>query len=134
MKKTSQPKHNKIERLSFVNLYTSDVDKLITFYRHVMGLKPNKNNTKRWFGFHTGETTFAIEPKTNRKKYTFKFNKQNPILLQFKVKDVKTLEQLTKFIEKRGITIQQKMIKKRYGTITTFLDPDGNPVELLAER
>ena len=123
-----------LKKLSFVNLYTPNFDKLIHFYRDVLGLNAFPDNKGNWFGFCTGETTFALEPKENRKSYDFEFNKDNPILLQFCVDSIKELEMLTESLEKKGVKIKQKLQKKNYGTITTFLDSDNNVIELLVQE
>lgn len=119
--------------MSFVNLYSHNFDKLISFYRDVLGLKPLQNNKRNWFGFDTGETTFALEPEDNRKSYHFEFNKENPILLQFQVDSVPELKRITEALENKGVKVKQKLLKKSYGTITTLVDPDNNVIELLTE-
>ena len=131
-KKNPQPKI-KITQLSYVNLYSSNFEKLTEFYEKTLGLNAQKNNKNNWFGFNTGGTTFAIEPQSNRNNYTFKYNHNNPILLQFKINSIPQLTNITANLEKNGVTITQKLIKKNYGTFTTFLDPDNNVIELLVE-
>jgi len=123
----------KIKKISFINLYTPNFHKAIKFYKKI-GLTSLKGNKGNWFGFSTGQTIFALEPQTNRKSYNFKFNKDNPILIQFKVKTVKDLMQITKNLENKGVKVKQKVLKKSYGTITTFLDPDSNAIELLVKN
>lgn len=124
----------KIKKISFVNLYSKNVSKLIEFYTNILGLKALSDNEENWFGFDTGKTTFALEPEENRKAYNFTFNKKNPILIQFQVNSLKDLKKITKDLEQKGIKIRQKLLKKSYGTITNFLDPDRNVIELLVEN
>ena len=121
--------------LVFVNFLSKNHKKLIEFYTKIVGLDPIDNNAdpaaEHWYGFNTGKTHFAIEPMSNRDKYKFKYNKDNPVLIQFKVNSIEDLEQWTERLEKAGVTIGQKIMKKSYGTVTTFVDPDGNCIELL---
>ncbi len=121
-------------KMSYVNVYTSDVTRLVAFYRDVVGLVACEKNTSNWFGFETGETTFAIEPQKNREVYTFTYNKNNPVLVQLRVNSVEELGRITEKLEAKGVVIGQRMMKKSYGVITTFVDPDQNVVELLVEK
>ena len=124
---------NKPLKLAFVNLFTKNYEKQTKFYEETLGLTPQKGNKGNWFGFQTGETSFAIEPQTNRNSYQFNYNKENPYLLQFKVSTIKELKEITKTLETKGVRITQPLKKMSFGTITTFLDPDNNVVELIVE-
>ncbi len=120
--------------LAFVNLLSKNHEKLIEFYKKIVGLKPiNEADSvaKNWYGFDTGKTRFAIEPMSNRDKYQFDYNKSNPVLIQFKANSLEDLKEWTERLEKERVTIGQRMVKKSYGTFTTFVDPDGNCIELL---
>jgi predicted enzyme related to lactoylglutathione lyase len=86
---------------------------------------------EKWYGFDTGTVQFAIEPMSNRDKYKFDYEKKNPVLIQFKAVSMEDLTQMTERLEKAGVVIGQRIMKKSYGTVTTFVDPDGNVIELL---
>lgn len=123
-------------KLAFVNLLSETPKNLITFYKDVVGLTPldtEKNiNADRWYGFETGNVTFAIEPMSNRERYnTTNYNTKNPILIQFFVKSLKDLKERTNKLEVNKVEVFQKMIEKYYGIYSTFIDPDGNLIELL---
>ena len=120
--------------LAFVNLYTPNFKKITTFYKEVLRIPALKQNKGNWLGFSTGQTTFAIEPQTNRKDHGTKYNKNNPVLLQFCLPSVKELTKATELLEKNNAYILARLVRKTYGTITTFLDPDNNVVELLVKR
>lgn len=123
--------------LIFINLLSKNSEKLIEFYTKVVGLSPldtTKNPaTDTWYGFDTGNTTFAIEPMSNRDKYstTSEYNKSNPVLIQFKANSLEELTEWTERLEKEGVNIVQRILKRSYGTFTTFADPDGNLIEIL---
>ena len=121
------------KKLAYINLLSKDNKKLIDFYKDIVGLEPfNKSEKGNWYGFNTGEVSFAIEPMSNRDKYSFTgYNENNPYLIQFKVDSMEELEEWTKDLENKGVNVEQKVLEKSYGTVTTFLDPDGNLVEIL---
>lgn|GEM_PF-1719970 len=121
--------------LVFVNLLSKNPEKLIEFYTKIVGLNPIDTKAdpacEHWYGFDTGKTPFAIEPMSNRDKYQFDYNKSNPVLIQFKANSLEDLKQWTERLEKKRVTIGQGLMKKSYGTVTTFVDPDGNCIELI---
>ena len=121
--------------LVYVNLLSRNAERLIEFYAKVVGFKPLDSEahpaTETWYGFDTGHTKFAIEPISNRDKYTFDYKKENPVLIQFKSDSLEELTEWTERLEKEGVVIGQRILKKSYGTVTTFTDPDGNCIEIL---
>ena len=68
---------------------------------------------------------------SNRDSYDFDYEKGNPVLIQFKAQSLEHLTEWTERLEKAGVTIGQRIVKKEYGTFTTFVDPDGNVIEIL---
>ena len=121
--------------LIYVNVLSKDHKKLIEFYTKVVGLNPSDDKadpaSEHWYGFETDGAQFAIEPMSNRDKYNFEYAKGNPVLIQFKATSLDDLKQWTERLEKAGVTIGQRVMKKSYGTVTTFVDPDGNCIEIL---
>src|SRR3989338_7339001 len=120
-------------RISHVNLYSEDYAKLIRFYRDVLGMNPleGMSEADNWYGFETGSTTFALEPADNRKSYTWEYNTQNPVLVQFLAKDEAELEAMNQHLEKSGVKLLTRSELRSYGKITIFQDPDGNVMEIL---
>ena len=123
--------------LIYINLLSKNSEKLIEFYTKVVGLSPLDNTknpaTDTWYGFDTGNTQFAIEPMSNRDKYstTSEYNKSNPVLIQFKANSLEELTEWTERLEKEGVNIVQRILKRSYGIFKTFADPDGNLIEIL---
>ena len=96
---------NLFNDISYIDIYTRDYERLTTFYRDVIGMKPQSENETadtKWYGFETGNTTFAIEREENRDKYDLKFRRDNPVLIQFRAK---TMEQLTQMNERLKKTV-----------------------------
>lgn len=123
--------------LIYVNLLSRQNEKLIEFYRDVVGfdpIDPVADGANHWFGFETGHTPFAIEPMENRDKYAFDYDTKNPMLIQFRATSEDDLREWTEGLEKKGVMIGQRMLQKSYGMVTTFADPDGNLIELVFEN
>lgn len=126
-------------RISFVNLYSNDQQRLVAFYRDVLGMgpvEPIEENDDHWFGFSAGSgLTFAIEPMTNRANYAdVSYRKENPVLIQFAAEDHAQFDAMTARLKEKGVPIVNEAKEMSYGTITNFLDPDGNLLEILLSK
>lgn len=126
-------------RISFVNLYSNDQKRLVSFYRDVLEMgpvEPIEDNDDHWFGFSAGSgLTFAIEPMTNRANYAdVVYNKKNPVLIQSAAEDLAQFDAMTAQLKERGVPIVNEAKIMSYGTITNFLDPDGNLLEILLPK
>ena len=126
-------------RISFVNLYSNDQQRLVSFYRDVLGMgpvEPIEDNDDHWFGFSAGSgLTFAIEPMTNRANYAdLDYRKENPVLIQFAAADRAQFDAMTVHLKEKNVPIVNEAKEMSYGTITNFLDPDGNLLEILLQK
>lgn len=121
-------------KISHVNLYSKNNKKLIKFYRDMVGLKPFPDSSDNWYGFATKGAVFAVEPESSRNRIPFKFNRNNPVLIQFEANSKSHLERINKYLEQRGVRLLRRSQQRSYGIITNFLDPDGNLVEILLSR
>lgn len=125
--------------ISFVNLYSNDQQRLVSFYRDVLGMSPVEpvdDNDDHWFGFSAGSGfTFALEPVSNRANYAnVDYRKENPVLIQFAARDREHFDMMTAHLKERGVPIINEARAMSYGTITNFLDPDGNLLEILLPK
>jgi predicted enzyme related to lactoylglutathione lyase len=122
--------------ISYLNLYSKNNKALIAFYRDVLGISPlpGQSEDQNWYGLQTKGVTVAIEPEENRQGFGFVYNQNNPILIQFKANDEAQLEAMNQQLEKMGIALLRRSEEKSYGTVTNFLDPDGNLLEILLEK
>lgn len=126
-------------RISFVNLYSNDQQRLVAFYRDVLGMgpvEPVEGNDSHWFGFSAGSgLTFAVEPMANRANYVdIDYRKENPVLIQFAAADRAQFYAMTTHLKEKGVPIVNEAKEMSYGTITNFLDPDGNLLEILLPK
>lgn len=126
-------------RVSFVNLYSNDQQRLVSFYRDILGMAPVEpvdDNNDHWFGFSAGSgLTFALEPMTNRANYAdVDYRKENPVLIQFAAADREQFDAMTAHLKENNVPIINEAKVMSYGTITNFLDPDGNLLEILLSK
>lgn len=121
-------------KISFLNLYSDDPQKLIQFYRDRLGMSPEPGvkEVDDWYGFQTEGLTFAIEPSSNRENYKdLGVNLKNNTLLQFQADSLEELEAMNQQLEKNGVKLLNRSKKMSYGVITNFVDQDGNLMEVL---
>lgn len=89
-----------------------------------------------WYGFDTQGATFAVEPDSNREKVAKELGieRKDTVLIQFKADTMEELEEMTDRLVSIGAKILWDKKKVSYGTVTNFLDPDGNMLEILLEK
>jgi predicted enzyme related to lactoylglutathione lyase len=123
-------------KIGFINLYSQNNKNLIHFYRDIVGVpvQENQNENSSWYGFATEGVTLAIEPTTNKANYPFVYNKDSTVLIQFIADDLEELEAMNVQLESRGVILATRSKQMSYGTITNFVDPDGNLIEILCEK
>lgn len=110
-----------------VNVNSEQPEQLIGFYRDVVGLTPNLD-----FGpgaFMAGSATFIaliIEGHSDVRGAT---KEPQRVLLNFLVGDLASEEER---LEEQGVEFIMSATKEPgFGTIATFLDPDGNYCQLM---
>jgi predicted enzyme related to lactoylglutathione lyase len=108
-----------------VNVTSEDPHGLTKFYKEVVGLPPNPNIGEEAF-LVSENASFVIDGHSDIKGPT---KEPARVLISFFVDDLKAeqarlKEQGVKFIREEG---------KEYwgGTISTFLDPDGNYIQIM---
>jgi predicted enzyme related to lactoylglutathione lyase len=120
--------------IAYICIYASNFDESVTFYRDILGLEFDKNRSEESFcALKAGSTYIGIEPNGTRKNER-KTKAENPILIQFKTKNIKELEEYTKYLESKGVRLFDRMMNSSYGTYTNFIDPDGNKLEILYQE
>lgn len=108
-------------------LGTERYDECVAFYRDTLGLpvwydKPGLVCLRFGHGYLMIETGgFANKNVPTQRKP----NSENPTMLRFNVKDV---EAAARLLESKGVAVTVKVFE--WGTVGTFLDPDGNACEL----
>jgi predicted enzyme related to lactoylglutathione lyase len=116
---------------SYICLFISDVARSVDFYERVLKLERlPEQSTEHFTAFRYGSMILGIEPNGVGSEKE-KIKAQNPIILQFSVQSKQGLEQATKELEEQGVRIIDRKQKFSFGTLTSFLDPDGNRLEIL---
>lgn len=108
-------------------LGTERYDACVAFYRDTLGLpvwyeKPGLVCLRFGDGYLMIETGGFANKNTPLER---KPNSENPTMLRFNVKDVAAAARL---LESKGVDVEVKVFD--WGTVGTFLDPDGNACEL----
>ena len=107
-----------------VNVNSGDPDKLVTFYRDVIGLEPNPDMGPN--AFNAGGTMFLID---GHSEVSGKNNDAPRTLINFFVEDL-SAEQAR--LEGAGVEFVRTAGKEEWGgVISTFVDPDGNYGQLI---
>ena len=110
-----------IERLDFLGVPSQDPDRARTFYRDVLGMRPDTNaQYEQW----AGDTCFGIwEPE--RQGMTFQPQKGNPLPLG--VDDVPAARAE---LEGKGVQFFGDVLDTGVCHMAFFSDPDGNELML----
>ena len=110
-----------IERLDFIGIPTQDLERARTFYRDVLGMRPDEH--AEWESW-AGDTCFAVwAPETMG--MTFVAQKGNPLPLR--VSDVPgTRTEL----EAKGVQFFGETLDTGVCHMAFFADPDGNELML----
>jgi len=123
-------------KIAYICLYVSDIKESIEFYRDVLELEPISPESNLsdidFYAFKTGETILALEPMGSKKR-SEKTKAENPYLLQFRADSLDELERMNERLESNGVVPDPRSQKTSYGTITSFIDPDGNKLEIIFE-
>lgn len=120
-----------LKTITHVCLYVANMERSVAFYRDVLGLKPlPKHTTPNFFAFDAGGVMLGLEPNGVGKKGE-KTKAENPVLLQFRADSLDHLENMNRRLESHGVQLTNRSHQMSYGTITNFLDPDGNKLEIL---
>ena len=117
----------------YICLYVADVPRSVDFYEHILQLKHlPEQSAKHFTAFQFGSLILGIEPNGSASD-TEKTKQQNATLLQFTVESMEELETFTKFLEQQQVRIIDRVRQYSFATLTSFLDPDGNRLEILYE-
>jgi catechol 2,3-dioxygenase-like lactoylglutathione lyase family enzyme len=112
---------SEIKRLDFLGIPSQDAERTRTFYREVLGLRPDSR--AEWESW-AGDTCFAIwEPE--KMGMTFTAQKGNPLPLG--VEDVPAARAA---LEAKGVTFFGETLDTGVCHMAFFADPDGNELML----
>lgn len=112
---------NKITKLDFVGVPSTDAERSRKFYMETLNLRPDE---KAKYEFWVGDTCFAIwEPE----KMGMSFTPQKNAHIALHVDDI---EAARKELEEKGVEFMGETIENPVCFMALFTDPDGNDLML----
>jgi catechol 2,3-dioxygenase-like lactoylglutathione lyase family enzyme len=115
--------------IAYICLYCANMEESIHFYGEVLGLRVERHHPD-FCQFSLGTVRLGLEPGGWRKGGQKSWS-ENPVLLQFRAHSLEQLEAMNRQLEAHTVTLLARSIATSYGVITSFLDPDGNKLEVL---
>jgi len=114
---------------AYICIFVSDLEKSIHFYRDILGLTMiEERETERFKPFHFGSIVLGLEPI---KEWMVSTQNKNPFLLQLTVDSIEELQGETQKLKRQGVTLTQEVSEHSFAYVSTFLDPDGNRIEII---
>ena len=107
-----------------INVTSEQPERLVAFYRDVVGLAPNPQIGEA--AFDAGGTAFLIDGHSETKGPA---KEPQRVLINFFVDDLAAEQRR---LEKQGVKFIRSAGREEWGgVISTFLDPDGNYCQLI---
>jgi catechol 2,3-dioxygenase-like lactoylglutathione lyase family enzyme len=112
-----------VQRLDLVFYWVSDLQRAVTFYRDVLGLKLLRQDSATWAEFDAGGHRFALHSVGDGQPVS-----GVGATAVFAVGD---LERAKAELRGRGVEFQHEGDVEGYARFASFVDPDGNSVQLI---
>ena len=120
----------KIKSVCGVILTTKNMEKMVKFYRDVLGFPLQKEEHTKiiHYGCDIGKTHFAIHPPQS---FGLKSSGNSTAKMAF---EVDNLENYVKRLKENGFMSFSEQHDEGFGPVASFKDPDGNLIELVELR
>jgi predicted enzyme related to lactoylglutathione lyase len=110
--------------IDYVYYWTANMDRAVTFYRDVVGLKLVRRDGTRWAEFATEPVRFALHGAVEGRPVP-----PGGAAVMFRVGD---LDAARRAMQEKGIVFDEHAGEvEGFARFATFRDPDGNRVELI---
>jgi predicted enzyme related to lactoylglutathione lyase len=110
-----------------VNVNSERPERLIAFYRDIVGLTPNPDIGTG--AFMAGSSSFIALIIEGHSEVTGSTKEPQRVLLNFLVSDLASEEER---LRRHGVNfIMGATVEPGFGTVATFTDPDGNYCQLM---
>ncbi|HEV2224880.1 MAG TPA: VOC family protein [Candidatus Acidoferrales bacterium] len=107
-------------KLSYVIEFVEDMDRAVTFYRDIVGLRL-KFQSPGWSEFETGETTLGLHPASEK-------NRAGKCEVGFSVEN---LQGFYEQLRAKGVIFSMQPKKQDFGgTLAQFVDSEGAHVSI----
>ncbi|HEY3210212.1 MAG TPA: VOC family protein [Actinomycetota bacterium] len=113
-----------VERLDLVFYWVTDMERAVSFYRDVLGLKLLRQESATWAEFDAGGRRFALHSAGDGQPV----GGGAGATAVFAVGD---LNQAKSELSARGVQFTHEGDVEGYARFASFLDPEGNPVQLI---
>lgn len=114
----------RLRRLDHVYYWTRDLDRAVKFYRDVLGLELLRKEGSSWAEFETGTIRLALHGGIEGRPV-----QAGGATAVFEVDD---LLEAKAALEERGVEFLDHLGEiEGYARFTSFLDPDGNTVQMI---
>ena len=116
-----------IEAVVGVIIWTDNLDRLLGFYRDILGLKPHSVSPD-FVAFKWGDMRLSIGKHSEVKGHT---TEPNRIMVNLGVDDLHAAYQS---LSTKGVRFTRPPEEEHWGGwVSTFSDPDGNTLQLLQQ-
>jgi predicted enzyme related to lactoylglutathione lyase len=112
-----------VSALDLVFYWVSDMDRAVDFYRDVLGLRLARRDGSSWAQFELAGRRFALHAAAEGQPV-----QPGGATAVFSVED---LEKAQATLAGRGVAITHQGDVEGYARFISFLDPDGNTVQLI---
>jgi catechol 2,3-dioxygenase-like lactoylglutathione lyase family enzyme len=110
--------------IDYVYYWTADMDRAVSFYRDVVGLKLVRQDGLQWAEFATEPVRFALHGAVEGHPV-----RSGGAAIMFRVDD---LDRARRRMEEKGVEFDEHSGEvEGFARFATFRDPDGNRVELI---
>lgn len=100
-------------------------DKMVDWYRTILGIKTNEYGILFEFGPESPKGYFQVAAFAESSDYFG--NRQQPCMLNFRVSN---LSELIEELKLKGVIVLDEMTSYDYGKFVHIQDPEGNSIEL----
>lgn len=117
-----------IQNRAFVTLFLDDIERARAFYRDVIGL-PLSHSSSEWMQFGTNGVLLVLQPKTASRRDSHADSNLSHMGLQ-----VDDVESEYRRLSARQVKFTSPPMDTQFGKHATFVDPEGNEIDLLELR
>jgi catechol 2,3-dioxygenase-like lactoylglutathione lyase family enzyme len=129
MERLSGDKMTLFNKIAYLCLSCADLEESFHFYHDILGL-PVVRKSPGFYCVYVNGVKLGLELDGWRKAGE-KTAAENAFFIQFDAPDLDTLERMNQQLEAHSISLIRRSMDVGFGVISTFLDPDGNKLEIV---
>ncbi len=113
------------KKIAFIHYPTQDLDRALSFYRDVLGLKLLVQN-EEWVEFAVGEQRLALRRVDALPQQTHSSQSSGAMVWL----EARPIEEIIAQLKAKNVKFIEGLSELPYGKLSTFSDPDGNRIGL----